>query len=99
MARLFCLLIFIFILCPAALAKTEKTNHKTSDADVTQLLIDESINNYSGNCPCPYNHAKNGSRCGKRSAYSRIGGESPLCYKSDISKEMIEAWRKEHESK
>jgi hypothetical protein len=58
MARLFCLLIFIFILGPAALAKTEKTNHKTSDADIAQLLIDESINNYSGNCPCPYNHAK-----------------------------------------
>lgn len=51
MSRLFCLLIFIFILSPTALAKTDKTNHKTSDAAVAQLLINESINNYSGNCP------------------------------------------------
>jgi len=47
-------------------------------------FIQQSINNYSGNCPCPYNRASNGSRCGKRSAYSRPGGYSPLCYSSDV---------------
>ncbi|WP_158810856.1 hypothetical protein [Beijerinckia sp. L45] len=24
-------------------------------------------------CPCPFDHAKNGSACGKRSAYDRPG--------------------------
>ena len=37
-------------------------------------MIKESIDGYPGNCPCPYNTARNGSRCGKRSAYNRAGG-------------------------
>ena len=45
----------------------------TDDA-IAQRLIDDSIAAYSGNCPCPYNTARNGSRCGKRSAYNRPGG-------------------------
>ncbi|MEP7452723.1 SH3 domain-containing protein [Phyllobacterium sp. SB3] len=35
---------------------------------------------YSGTCDCPYDYARNGSRCGGRSAYSRPGGRSPICY-------------------
>lgn len=35
---------------------------------------------YYGTCDCPYDRAKNGSRCGGRSAYSRPGGRSPVCY-------------------
>ena len=35
----------------------------------------------TGKCDCPYDRAKNGSRCGSRSAYSRPGGRSPVCYK------------------
>lgn len=34
----------------------------------------------SGSCDCPYDYARNGSRCGGRSAYSRPGGRSPVCY-------------------
>lgn len=34
-----------------------------------------------------------GRRCGKRSAYSRPGGSSPLCYEGDVKKEMIEHYR------
>ncbi|WP_412474183.1 hypothetical protein [Halobacteriovorax sp. YZS-1-1] len=52
---------------------------------VKEAMIRQSIMQYSGNCPCPYNTMRNGRRCGKRSAYSRPGGASPLCYKSDIS--------------
>jgi hypothetical protein len=67
-----------------------------SDAQVRQILIDESIAAYSGNCPCPYSTARNGSRCGKRSAYSRPGGEAPLCYAKDVSAEMVQAFRDAH---
>lgn len=35
---------------------------------------------YYGTCDCPYDRASNGSRCGGRSAYSRPGGRSPVCY-------------------
>ena len=75
-----------------------KTPKKTppSDAKIKQLLIDESIAAYSGNCPCPYNTARNGSRCGRRSAYSREGGEAPLCYPKDVSAEMVQSYRVQH---
>jgi hypothetical protein len=75
-----------------------KTPKKTppSDAQIKQLLIDESIAAYSGNCPCPYNTARNGSRCGRRSAYSREGGEAPLCYPKDVSAEMVQSYRDQH---
>jgi S1-C subfamily serine protease len=66
---------------------------RLSDAEVRARLIQESIGDYDGPCACPYHHARNGSRCGGRSAYSRRGGEEPLCYPRDVSAEMIEAWR------
>ena len=40
--------------------------------------------------------ASNGSQCGKRSAYSKPGGYTPLCYPSDISDEAVKAWRARH---
>ncbi|HYP86540.1 MAG TPA: hypothetical protein VEQ59_00265 [Polyangiaceae bacterium] len=69
---------------------------KLSDAQIRQILIDESIAAYSGNCPCPYNRASNGSRCGRRSAYSRAGGAEVLCYPKDVSTEMVSTYREEH---
>lgn len=67
-----------------------------SAAKIRQILIDESIAAYSGNCPCPYNTARNGSRCGRRSAYSRAGGAEVLCYAKDVSDEMVEQYRAAH---
>jgi hypothetical protein len=42
-----------------------------SDARIRELLIQQSIANYPGNCPCPYNVDRAGRRCGARSAYSK----------------------------
>ncbi|AXW88105.1 hypothetical protein CKQ53_14775 [Lonsdalea britannica] len=67
-----------------------------SDEQVKKAIIQDSINKYPGNCPCPYHSAKNGSRCGGRSAWSRAGGYSPICYDSDVSNEMIQKWRRQH---
>ncbi len=79
-------------------AKAEKPKTKPlSDAQIKTILIDESIAGYSGNCPCPYSTARNGSRCGRRSAYSREGGAEPLCYPKDVSTEMVEGYREAHE--
>ncbi|WLI78948.1 hypothetical protein Q5705_02265 [Kosakonia sp. H02] len=64
-----------------------------SDAQVKQEIISESIAQYPGTCACPFNQARNGSSCGKRSAWSRAGGYSPICYADEVSKEMIKAWR------
>lgn len=66
---------------------------KIPDSAIVQLLIDDSIASYSGNCPCPYNAMRNGRSCGKRSAYSKPGGYAPLCYKEDVTKAMIQEYR------
>jgi hypothetical protein len=67
-----------------------------TDAQVRQTIIKQSISEYSGTCPCPYNKAKNGSSCGGRSAYSRRGGGTPLCYAKDVTDAMVADWRREH---
>jgi hypothetical protein len=36
---------------------------------------------------------RNGRACGGRSAYSRPGGASPLCYPGDVTTAMIESYR------
>lgn len=73
--------------------KAEKPQKRLTDAQIKQILIDESIAAYSGNCPCPYNTDRRGRSCGRRSAYSRPGGEAPLCYPKDVTKEMVQAYR------
>jgi hypothetical protein len=74
-------------------ASSAQGKDQPSDAQVRKILIAESRDAYSGNCPCPYDVDRAGRRCGKRSAYSRPGGEAPLCYDHDVTKEMIEAYR------
>ncbi|WP_420878731.1 hypothetical protein [Rahnella aceris] len=69
---------------------------KTSDGAIKQAIINESIESYPGNCPCPYNSARNGSSCGKRSAWSRAGGYAPICYKDEVTQEMINKWKEAH---
>ena len=64
-----------------------------SDTEIKQTIIRQSIASYPGNCPCPYNSASNGSRCGKRSAWSRAGGYAPKCYPEDVSQQEVQAFR------
>ncbi len=67
-----------------------------TDAQVKRAIIHESLASYPGPCPCPYNIMRNGRACGRRSAYSRPGGYSPICYKSDVTPQMIRQYRSEH---
>lgn len=64
-----------------------------SDDQIRQRIIRESIDSYPGNCPCPYNAARNGSRCGGRSAYNRAGGYAPKCFPSDVTDAEVRARR------
>jgi len=66
---------------------------RLSAAAIKRRMIAASIESYPGACPCPYNTARNGSRCGGRSAYNRGGGYAPLCYAGDISAADVDAWR------
>lgn len=78
----------------AVLASPPIGAQRASDDDLRRQMIEDSIRAYSGNCPCPYNLARNGSRCGNRSAYSRPGGASPLCYPEDISQAMLDEYKR-----
>lgn len=67
-----------------------------TDEEIKQRVTQESIASYPGNCPCPYSHAANGSKCGKRSAWSKAGGYSPICYPDEVTPQMVEAYRVSH---
>ncbi len=81
------------ILTVAILIISSSWAHAITDDQVRNLMIKESINSYPSSCPCPFNSAANGSSCGRRSAYSKPGGYSPLCYRGDISADEVAAWR------
>ena len=84
--------IFLFLLfIPIALF-----GETTQDQQIIKNIITESISNYSGNCPCPYNRSSNGSSCGKRSAYSKVGGFTPVCYAKDVTPAMISSYKHKH---
>lgn len=61
-------------------------------ARAKEEIIRQSIESYPGSCPCPYNSDRAGRRCGGRSAWSRAGGYSTLCYESDISDERLKTY-------
>jgi hypothetical protein len=67
-----------------------------SDAEIKQAIIQQSLASYPGNCPCPYSTMRNGRSCGGRSAYSRPGGYAPICFESQITPEMVRAFRAGH---
>lgn len=64
-----------------------------TDQEIRQLLIEKSIREYPGSCACPYNNARNGSRCGGRSAWSKKGGYAPLCFEADVNDTMVKQFR------
>lgn len=78
--------------CLLALAHLADANPSVSE--IRQILIKRSIAAYPGNCPCPYNVDRTGRRCGARSAYSKPGGRSPLCFPQDVTDEMVEEYRR-----
>lgn len=88
---IWCAVIFSVVAIGSAQVPKAKT-----DAEIKQAIIAESIAQYSGSCPCPYNKDRAGKNCGKRSAYSKPGGAAPLCYEQDVTKKMVDDYRKKH---
>ena len=81
------LIILIFVFSKFSFSELSLAKEKKDQ--IIQQIISESIASYSGKCACPYQKTSNGSRCGKRSAYSKPGGYEPICFPSDVSEEMI----------
>lgn len=60
------------------------TNTEYVTPNETRSLPHTSIReSLTGSCSCPYDFDKAGRSCGGRSAYSRPGGSSPICYQDD----------------
>lgn len=67
-----------------------------SDQQIAEIIVRDSRAAYHAMgrpCACPDDLARNESRCGGRSAYSRPGGAMPKCYVSDVTKVEIDAYR------
>jgi len=69
---------------------------RLADDHVRVYMIYQSWQKYPDNCPCPYSQDAIGHTCGGRSAYTRPGGYAPLCYHSDISREMVRVFKKQY---
>jgi hypothetical protein len=68
----------------------------SDDASIRKAIIRESIESYSGSCPCPYNKDRAGRKCGKRSAHSKPGGAAPICFDGDVTDDMISRYLQTH---
>jgi len=88
--------ITLLLLLSLSAAGKDKPKENLADADIKKAIIAESIASYPGNCPCPYSRARNGSSCGKRSAWSRQGGYAPICYENEVSEDLVRQWRTNH---
>lgn len=94
--RLYGYACYPFFLMLPLLSNIPAAKGTESDAQVKQDIIDESIAAYTGTCACPFNSARNGSACGGRSAWSKADGYSPICYKKELTKDMVKQWRDSH---
>lgn len=82
---------------PQQQREPSRTKETLTDAAIALIIIATSIAYYKASgrpCACPEDTMRNGRRCGSSSAWSRPGGAKPLCYVSDITASMIEAFRK-----
>ena len=70
---------------------------RTSDAQIRQRIISESIRSHGGYCVCPYQKDRKGKTCGRRAVYYRQGGYPPQCFAHDVDDTSVEAWLNEHE--
>jgi hypothetical protein len=70
-----------------------KEAERLSDSQVRDRIVAESQAAYPGNCPCPENLDRAGRKCGARSAWSKPGGQNPICYAKEVSEEQVRQYR------
>lgn len=60
------------------------------DSSPSKENVRQSSSQYAGNCACPEDRDRDGKKCGKRSAYSREGGQTPRCYLKDVPQDRVD---------
>jgi hypothetical protein len=81
---------------PKAQPERSRARELLTDAAIMAILIAASIAAYKATgrpCACPFDRMRNGRRCGGNSAWSRAGGYRPLCFPTDVTAAMIQAYR------
>jgi hypothetical protein len=81
---------------PSASDAKRQVGAALTAAAIAAIIVQASRAQYHAGgrpCACPEDTMRNGRACGGRSAYSRPGGASPLCYPSDVTTAMIESYR------
>jgi hypothetical protein len=78
-------------LLPIELPSRQREEATGNQAEIVASIIAQSRAGYRGNCGCPDDRDRTGRRCGRRSAYSRAGGATVICYERDVTAEMIAA--------
>lgn len=58
----------LVLLCTFIVGAAAAKTPQLTDDQVKQQIIEASIASYPGVCACPFNRARNGSACGRRSA-------------------------------
>ena len=87
---------------PAASDAKRDVEAALTTAAIAAIIVQASRAQYHAGgrpCACPDDTMRNGRACGGRSAYSRPGGASPLCYPSDVTAAMIESYRQRSASR
>ena len=87
-------LVRVVLVLGLGIASAQTKQAAKTDAQIKQAIILQSIASYRGSCPCPYNVDRAGRMCGRKSAYSRPGGASPICYEKDVTQKMVDDYRK-----
>jgi hypothetical protein len=83
---------------PAGPDTKRKVETALTAVAIAAIIIQASRDQYHAGgrpCACPDDSMRNGRACGGSSAYSRPGGAAPLCYPSDVTAAMIEAYRRQ----
>lgn len=57
-------------------------------------MVEDSLKEFKGSCPCPYSFGEDNATCGDKSGY-KPGRTSPLCYESDATPAMLAEYRKQ----
>lgn len=91
-------MVLLAVCCAFIMGSAMAKGSSVSDAQIKEKIIADSIASYPSVCACPFNRARNGSSCGRRSAWSKAGGYAPVCYENEVTDEMIKQWREQNNS-
>jgi hypothetical protein len=69
---------------------------ETTVEQVREQIVRASVASYSGSCACPYSNDAAGDPCGARSAWSKKGGKTIVCFAHEVTDEQVRQFRQRY---